>query len=253
MSEIKNISQNANLGAKENTFIAEQHNYNGLSPQDAVQMAFSMFREYYPQLCTEALEEVNRVVERELQKISINDIQRPTAKIAVPVIQNACITDDAMLREMYGKLLAGDMNKELKQYVHPAYVAVVNQMSSDDALLFHKICKIDDSIPVANITFRFESKFLPLVFPRYFSPFFTDMDPWKVSLCIENLSRLNIIHLFGGNVIGYDYEKIKQEPFVIDRFEFAKENNTSRELSINLNKYVIQINDFGRGLSKLCF
>ena len=57
-----------------------------------------------------------------------------------------------MLREMYGKLLAGDMNKELKQYVHPAYVAVVNQMSSDDALLFHKICKINDSIPAVSYT-----------------------------------------------------------------------------------------------------
>lgn len=253
MSEMKNISQNASLGAKGNTFVAEQHNYNGLSPQDAFQMAFSMFKEYYPQLRQNALEEVHRIVERELQKVSKNDIQPPTAKIVVPLLQNASITDDTELREMYGKLLAGDMNKQLKQYVHPAYVAIVNQMSCDDAMLFHKICEINNSIPVASIKFTFESKYLTLVFPRFFSPFFADMDPWKVSLCIENLSRLNIIHLFEGNVISYDYEKIKQEPFVIDRFEFAKENNASRELSIKMDKYVIQINDFGRGLSKLCF
>ena len=44
------IHQNATLGSQGNTFIGEQHNYTGLSIADATKMAFSMFREYYPQL-----------------------------------------------------------------------------------------------------------------------------------------------------------------------------------------------------------
>ena len=76
----------------------------------------------------------------------------------------------------------------------------------------------------------------------------------KITSLGEDINHIkNVLRLFEGNVISYDYEKIKQESFVIERFEFAKKNNTSRELSIEMTKYVIQINDFGRGLSKLCF
>ncbi len=248
-----NISQNAGLGAKENTFIAEQHNHIGLTPEDAVEMALVMFREYFPQLRQDALKEVHMVVENELKKIPVTDIQPPSAKIAVPLLQNASITEEPNLREMYGKLLAGDMNKQKKPFVHPAYIEIINQMSGDDAKLFQHIVEINNSIPVARIQFVFGNSYLINAMPHYFSPLFTEWDPWKASLSIENLSRLNIFHLFEGTVNGFDYEKIKQEPFVIERLEFAKKNNPYRELSIKTIEYVIQMNDFGRRLSELCF
>lgn len=253
MRDTVNISQNAGLGAKENTFIAEQHNYTGLSPTEATEMAFAIFREYFPQLRQEALKEIHIIVENELRKIPAMNIQHPSAKIAVPLLQNASITEDTNLREMYGKLLAGDMNKQTKSSVHPAYVEIINQMSSDDAKLFRRIVEIQDSVPVARVTFVFGDSYLTNVMPHYFSPFFPDWDPWKFSMCVENLARLNVFHFFEGTVNTYDYEKIKQEPFVTERFEFAKKHNPSRELSIELVKYVIQMNDFGRAFSKLCF
>lgn len=253
MCDTVNVSQNAGLGAKENTFIAEQHNYTGLSAADATEIAFAMFREYYPQLRQDALTEVHTIVENELRKISATDIQPPSAKIAVPLLQNASITEEPELREMYGKLLSGDMNKRKKSSIHPAYIEIINQMSSDDAKLFRRIAEIRNSIPVASVRFVFGTNYLTNIMPHYFSPFFTGWDPWKVSMCIENLSRLTVFHLFEGTVNGYDYEKIKQEEFVTERFEFAKKNNPSRELSIKIMSYVIQMNDFGRGLARLCF
>ena len=253
MCDKANVFQTAGFGSKDNTFIGEQHNYEGLSPMGATEIAFAIFREYFPQLRQDALEEIHTIVENELQKIPPTDIQQPSAKIVVPLLQNASITEETNLREMYGKLLAGDMNKEKKSSVHPAYVEIINQMSSDDAKLFRRIVEIKDSIPVARVKFVFEDSYLTSVMPHYFSPFFPDWDPWKFSMCIENLMRLNVFHFFEGTINNYDYEKIKQESFVIKRFEFAKKHNPSRELSIELVKYVIQMNDFGRVFSKLCF
>lgn len=253
MPDTTNISQNAGLGAKGNTFIAEQHNYTGLSPTDATEMAFAIFRQYFPQLRQDALKEVHEIVENELQKIPATDIRCPSAKVVVPLLQNASITEEANLREMYGKLLARDMNQKTSPSIHPAYVEIINQMSSDDAELFQRIVEINDSIPVASIKFEFGTQYLINGMPHYFSSFFGGFDPWKVSVCLENLSRLNIFHFFEGSVANYDYNSMKQDPFVIEQFEFMKKNNPSREISIKLSKYVIQMNDFGRGLARMCF
>ena len=253
MPDTTNISQNAGLGAKGNTFIAEQHNYTGLSPTDATEMAFAIFRQYFPQLRQDALKEVHAIVENELQKIPATDIRCPSAKVVVPLLQNASITEGANLREMYGKLLARDMNQKTSSSIHPAYVEIINQMSSDDAELFRRIVEIDNSIPVAEIKFVFESQYLINGMPHYFSPLFNGFDPWKASVCLENLIRLNIFHFFAGTVNGYDYNKIKQDSFVIERFEFTKKNNPSRQISMKLSEYVIQMNDFGREFARLCF
>lgn len=246
------VTQKAALGST-TTQIGQQNNYYGLTPDQACQTAIAMFREYYPMLRKEALAEVSDIVNRELQKIPQSDIQAPSPKITVPLLQNASITEETNLREMYGKLLAGDMNKKLKSLVHPAHIEIINQMSSDDAKFFQLFNEIGNSIPVATIKFTFESKYLYRVFPHYFSPYFNSIDPWKASVSIENLSRLNLFHLFEGTVKSYDYQKIKQDPFVKDRFEFAKQNNPSRTLSIELSPYVIQPNDFGRRFASLCF
>lgn len=250
------VNQKAAPGSNA-TQIGQQINHYGLTPEQANQMAITMFREYFPmlrqELRQEALAEVSDIVKRELQKISPFDIQAPSPKIAVPLLQNASITEEANLREMYGKLLAGDMNKKFKPLVHPAYIEIINQMSSDDAELFSRVVKIKNSIPVAEIKFTFSSQYLTHVFPHYFSPYFNGIDPWKASVSIENLTRLNLFHFFAGTVTGYDYEQIKRDPFVKEQFEFAKRNNPSRDLSIELNKYVIQQNDFGRRFASLCF
>ena len=179
MTEELTVSQKAEFGAKDNTFIAEQHNHTGLTPADATQIAITMFKEYFPQLRQE----------------------------------------DLILRKMYAKLLAGDMNRQLKSSVHPAYIEIVNQLSSDDAKLFRRIVEINNSIPVARITFNFDT---------------------------------NIIHLFEGTVNVYNYDTMIQDPFVVERFEFAKRENPTKELSIKITEYVIQMNDFGDKLAKLC-
>lgn len=252
MSDTVSISQKAAVGAKDNTFIGTQIITQGLTPENATQLAFNIFDQYFPKLKEEALQEVRKTVEEELRKIPINDILRPTAKIAVPTLQNASITEESNLREMYGKLLASDMNKVKRPNVHPAFVEIINQISADDAKLFSFIMKYNDSIPVAKVTFTFETKYLTNVLPLYYSPIFKDFDPWKASVSIENLSRLKLFQFFEGSVTNYNYDLIKQDPFIQKRFEFAKTRNPKIDLEIKVTDYALQTNDFGERFAKLC-
>lgn len=250
------VNQKAAIGGT-TTQIGQQINNYGMTPEQANQMAITMFREYFPmlrqELRQEALAEVSDIVKRELQKIPQSDIQAPSPKIAVPLLQNASITEETNLREMYGKLLAGDMNKNLKPMVHPAYIEIINQMSSDDAKIFRRIIEINDNIPVVEIIFTDGPNYITRGFPHYFSLYFPDGDPWKTSICIENLSRLNLVKIMRGELERYNYEQIKKAPFVVESFKRAKEYATSMKLSIAMSKYAIQLNDFGRRFASLCF
>ncbi len=251
MSDEVKVTQKVEKGATDNEVIGIKIE-TGLSVEDATKMAFAMFREYYPQLRQDALEEVRTIVESELRKIPTTDIQPPTSKIVVPLLQNASVTEDVDLRKMYAKLLASDMNKKKKSLCHPAYVDVINQMSGDDAKLFQRVLEIDDTIPVARITFNFDGKYLVVALPHYYSPYFTGMEPWDASFSMENLSRLSLINFFEGSIASYDYEKIKRDPFITKKFEIEKERHPNKELSIKMTEYVIQMNDFGRRFAVLC-
>ena len=125
------VSQTANFGAHGNTFIAEQNN--GLSVADATQIAFSIFREYYPQLREELLQDLRKLLEQELRDVPPENIVPPTPRIAVPALQNASITEEPEIRKLYAKLLANSMNSVVKDGVHPGFVEIVKQLSPDEA------------------------------------------------------------------------------------------------------------------------
>lgn len=247
------ITQTAGLGSHDNTFIAEQHNHSGLSIIDATQMAFEIFHQYYPQLKDEALRELHNMLEEELEKQNPSVIIPPSPRIAVPTLQGASITPEDDVRRLYAKLLASAMNKDVKEQVHPAFSKIIEQMSSFDAILMKRIVDIRDSIPVANIRFTFGTSYLTEIIPHYYSPYFDVLnDNWATSLSIENLSRLQLINLFSGTVTTFEYDSFRTYPFVMERFEYAKKHNPTRELEIGITNYTIQLNDFGKQFARIC-
>lgn len=131
MNDKTEINQNAGLGSHGNTFIAEQ--YIGLSVADATHMAFSMFQEYYPQLREELLSDLRKMLEEKLKNIPSENIVPPSPRIAVPTLQNASITEDIEIRELYAQLLANSMNETMKDGIHPAFVEIIKQLSPDEA------------------------------------------------------------------------------------------------------------------------
>lgn len=247
------ISQHAGFGARENTFIAEQHNHTGLSVTDATQIAFSLFHEYYPQLREEALKEVHQLVTQELERIPPENIIAPSPRIVLPTLQGASVSEERELREIYAKLLASSMDSKKADKVHPSFPRLLDQLSADDARLLKKITEINNSIPVATIRFTLGDKFLQNAMPHYYSPYFDDLNNnWQTSMGIENLYRLQLINLFEGTVNSYDYKQFETFPFVTDQFNLACQANPTRQLKIEVSNFVIQRNDFGKEFATVC-
>lgn len=252
MNEGIEVTQKSAIGSQ-TTQIAVQNNNIGLSVSDATQMAFIIFQEYYPKLREEALTELREMVEHELQKLQSNIIP-PKPKIAVPVLQNASITDEEDVRRIYAKLLASSMAESTAMDVHPAFVNIVNQLNNYDAKVLAQIAKINNTIPAATVHFTFGTKYLTDVLPHYFSPYLYDqLDVWATSVSLENLSRLKIISINEGNVTSYDYEQINNHEYIQDRFKFAKTKNVDRNLKLERSDLFIRVNDFGSKFLNICF
>ena len=240
MSENLEVNQTAAFGSHGNTIIGTVNT--GLSVTDAMQMALQIFREYYPQLKKEAIDELQKMLKEELEKVQPQNILPPIPRIAVPTLQGASISDKEIIRRLYAKLLAGTMNTEKREYAHPAFVRMIDEMNEMDAKVLEKIVDISDSIPVARVTFTFESRYLTHVMPHFYS----------ISRSIENLSRLNLINLFNGSVTNFDYKEFERAPYVKNRFDYAVKNNPERQLTIKISEYTIQQNDIGRQFANVC-
>ena len=132
------ISQEATLGAHDNTFVAQQNNY-GLSAKDATDIAFQMFNKYYPQLRKDALDDLHELVQAELSKIKSENIVSPSPRIAIPTLQAASIAEEVDIRQLYAKMLARAMDKETYENIHPAYIKIIDEMNEFDAFIMKKI------------------------------------------------------------------------------------------------------------------
>ena len=69
MSENLEVNQTAAFGSHGNTIIGTVNT--GLSVTDAMQMALQIFREYYPQLKKEAIDELQKMLKEELEKVCL--------------------------------------------------------------------------------------------------------------------------------------------------------------------------------------
>ena len=241
MSENLEVNQTAAFGSHGNTIIGTVNT--GLSVTDAMQMALQIFREYYPQLKKEAIDELQKMLKEELEKVQPQNILPPIPRIAVPTLQGASISDEEIIRRLYAKLLAGTMNTEKREYAHPAFVRMIDEMNEMDAKVLKKIVDISDSIPVARVTFTFEGKYM------HFDGLGNEYD---ISRSIENLSRLNLINLFDGSVTNFDYKEFERAPYVKNRFDYAVKNNPERQLTIKISEYTIQENDIGHQFANVC-
>lgn len=230
MENTVNVEQKAAV-ASNATQIAVQNNYTGLSPTEVVHTAFSLFQQYYPMLRKELIDELKNDLFKELDGVTPEKIDVPNPRLAIPALQNASITTEKEIRDMYTQLLAKSMNRDYKDRVHPAFNSIINEMSSFDAALLFEINKINNSIPLARVTFVFGDKYLLHALPRYFSPYLDSLgDNWRVSASIENLVRLNLIHMFEGTVNGYNYESILSHPFIKNKYDLSVLQNS--DLSI---------------------
>ena len=254
MSEQMKISQTTGFGSHENTLIGVQNNQYGLTHIQAIEMAFSIFREYYPQLRQDVLNELDYLVKEKLRNVPENNIVSPTPRIAVPALQNASITEEYEIRELYANLLANSMNKIVKDGVHPAYVEIVKQLSPDEAKI---LCYMREYTTVPIITLRREyEKGEGVEIIKNFSnigELSHCEHPFEVNKYFNNLIRLGLLEgsTLSSLINKWLYEPLKThtyvEPYLREEYLQQTQYNKAK-----FKEGYMELTDFGKAFCRVC-
>jgi len=85
-----------------------------------------------------------RDISERLQSIPVEDIVQPKASIAGPALQGLAFShEEDELKNLYLGILANAMDNRPSSYVHPAFIEVVKQLSSDDVFNLNVILRHD--------------------------------------------------------------------------------------------------------------
>lgn len=258
MCDIINTTQNAQIGSHDNSFVAQQINNYGVPveqmPGMIIEATFKLFHQYFPQLQKEALEEVHQMLEEKIRAIPPENIVPPAARIAIPALQNASITEEHDIRELYANLLASSMNKVVKDGVHPAYVEIIKQLSPDEAKILYYL-KNNPIVPIINL--RAENKEHGGVtvvsnFTNIGSRIGCE-NPNRMDEYLDNIERLGLVKNMGELASLTDktlYKPLEEDPYILWQMNEIKENT---ELYVpKIKQGYVELTNFGKAFCQLC-
>lgn len=137
-----------------------------------------------------------KAVEREISAIPESNRKEPRLSIIGPAIESSkYYIEEPIIREMFAKLIAADMDSRKERLVHPAFVDIVQQMSPNDAQLLKILPQVG---PVAEIRLydKKHAAYTPLTSEDIiYIAGLIESNFDANALSINNLSRLGIVEL----------------------------------------------------------
>ncbi|MCL2556007.1 MAG: DUF4393 domain-containing protein [Firmicutes bacterium] len=169
-------------------------------------------------------------LEKEYENIPVENRQEAPINILVPILDSLkARLDEEELKNMFTKLLKNSMDNRVSDKCHPAYVNVINQLSSNDARLLKDMA--NDKINNAVVYTKLKDKILDGIYQlnvidgNYILALKQDdkqtekLTIGKINKSISSLKRLGIIKIEnadienhkGENKIFKDLRDIQQE------------------------------------------
>lgn len=203
-----------------------------------------------------AIEETKKLLAQKLENVAPEKIVEPEPYIAIPTIQAISYSMNSEdLRNLYANLLANAMNVDTKDFVHPAYVNIINQMTPLDAKVLQTIFQEPDTdIPIVDLL---AYRLIPNEGIESYTVLQSNITALDIStiefisLSIENLSRNNLLHIDNAEYTnGYDsiYNSLQYKNF----YSFHKNNVPSPYEDIRPRQKVCFLTSFGKEFCKIC-
>lgn len=152
--------------------------------------------------------ETEKILAKKLEKLDQQKIVTPEPYVAVPAIQAISYSMNSQeLRELYANLLAKSMNSDTKDFVHPAFVEIIKQLSPIDARILNIIYEMRN-FPVVDMEVSEYTRDVSKIDIEYLSlteenPIRTltvagittidFLSPNSVLLSLDNLLRLKLV------------------------------------------------------------
>lgn len=187
-------------------------------------------------------------VSEKLKNIPEENITTPPPEIAGPAVEALRFSgNDVNLRELYANLLASSMDINTQDLIHPGYVEIIKNLSSDEAVLL-QIFRNKFIYPLINIGGEMSDGKGSITEYTYFSHFdkITSLKrPDLIPTYLDNISRLGLteipydLHLSAINT----YEPLEND-LSLNPIKHKIENILNRK--VVFERKVIKLTNFGK-------
>lgn len=144
--------------------------------------------------------DVIEIVKEVIESIPEDKRIRPNKRIFVPLIQHLSYSmEEECIKELYKKLLKSTMNSENANKIHPAFLNILSQLSSDEIKILNEFT-LDAKHNEPLISMRMKNnreEGLGITLVKYFSDigYGKCENPNNICKYLENLERLKIIEI----------------------------------------------------------
>ncbi|KOP38829.1 DUF4393 domain-containing protein [Flavobacterium sp. WLB] len=197
----------------------------------------------------EKIEEfISQSVTKKLQNVPEENIITPSPSIAGPTIEALRFTgEDLNLRELYSNLLANAMNNKSADSIHPGYVEIIKNLSSDEALILQTFCS-QNQFPLIDLLHQIPESNSEVVVYKNFSYFMKLSNLKKPDLTpvyIDNICRLGLTEIPVGKYIISKgvYERLENDNSL---FTLKADIVQSGKGFIDFNRKLIRLTNFGQ-------
>ena len=190
-------------------------------------------------------------ISEKLKDIPEEDITTPSLHIAGPAVEALRFTGhNENLRELYASLLAMAMNTQTADKVHPAYVEVIKNLSTEEAILLQSFVA-KSQYPKVDIEEKEKNIKGSKTRIRNFTLFHKMDDRLDVNLVpiyLDNLNRLGIIEIIHDSyfVDTSEYQTLESDDSISEFIEEIK----ARGKDVEFTKGIITLTSFGRNFVK---
>ena len=203
--------------------------------------------------------ETEKLLANKLENISADKIVPPEPYIAVPALQAISYSmNNSELRNLYANLIAKSMNTDTKDTVHPAYVEIIKQLSSFDAILLKKLSDTNlTSFGIIKIRLEKSNSnnqgfdWISHIISPNFGMNLSNFKQYAVSL--ENLQRLQLIHIDYTNYLINDsiYREIESGDIITKCRADAPYTNKEYQFFKCL-KGILRFTSLGQEFNNIC-
>lgn len=212
---------------------------NCLLPIAAVNFGFEKARVYFS-------EKFERDFSEKMKDVSPENVMEPKASIAGPALQGLAFShDEAPLKEMYLSLLASSSRRDMADKVHPSFVEIIRQLSSDEAMFFSSLVKFDGPLAIAQIRIKNKNGSGYRILKKHVMPIEESGQPVQNSsyvAMVDNFIRLGLVE------VNYAVHLVADKAYdwVEKRPEYISALSTEDDGDVYFSKGIIEVISFGK-------
>ena len=203
-------------------------------------------------------DDVINIVKEVIENLPENQRIKPNKRVFVPLIQQLSYSiEEEYIKDRYKKLLESTMNIEKIGKLHPAFLSILSQLTSDEIKILNSLpLDMLNTEPLISMRLKInEQKGLGITQVKYFSDIGYGKCEYPENICkyLENLERLKLIEIpFGIKLEDEEkYEKLINHP-ALTKVRSKVEPKNGIKIDYEYDRRFFRLTSFGMDFISCC-